>query len=154
MTGTFKGWHMAVITVSFFAVIIAVNITLAVFANTSWTGLVVENSYVASQNFNRDAEIARQQHAVGWQMVLDMSKGPAEVSILDRSGQPLRGLRVQALLQHPVSDSQDQQLVLKEIQPGIYASANVLTSGAWIVDVTVEGADKKPVRFVRRILVK
>jgi nitrogen fixation protein FixH len=154
MTGTFKGWHMAVITVSFFAVIIAVNITLAVFANRSWTGLVVENSYVASQNFNRDAEIARQQHAVGWQMKLDMSKGPAEVSILDRAGKPLLGLAVHALLQHPVSDSQDQQLMLREIQPGIYASAGTLASGSWIVDVTAEGDDHKPVRFVERIVVK
>jgi nitrogen fixation protein FixH len=154
MTGTFKGWHMAVITVSFFAVIIAVNITLAVFASRSWTGLVVENSYVASQNFNRDAEIARQQHAVGWQMKLDMGKGPAEVSILDRSGKPLLGLEVNALLQHPVSDSQDQELVLKEIQPGIYASAGTLASGSWVVDVTAQGADHKPVRFVQRIMVR
>ena len=46
MTRTFTGWHMAVITISFFAVIIAVNLTLAVFASTSWTGLVVANSYV------------------------------------------------------------------------------------------------------------
>ncbi|HLA02420.1 MAG TPA: FixH family protein, partial [Aestuariivirga sp.] len=47
MIRTFTGWHMAAITISFFAVIIAVNLTLAVFASSSWSGLVVANSYVA-----------------------------------------------------------------------------------------------------------
>ena len=77
MTRTFTGWHMAAITSSFFAVIIAVNLTLAFFASTSWTGLVVANSYVASQNFNRDAEIARQQRALGWQVNLTFNRGLA-----------------------------------------------------------------------------
>jgi nitrogen fixation protein FixH len=154
MTGTFKGWHMAAIMVSFFAVIIAVNITLAVFAKTSWTGLVVQNSYVASQHFNRDTEIARQQQAIGWKMTLNITNGTAEISLLDRKGEPLTGLNVRGLLQHPVSDRDDQLLLLTEIRPGIYASANVLTQGFWIVDVTAEGTNRKPVRFVQRVVAK
>jgi nitrogen fixation protein FixH len=154
MTATFKGWHMAAIMISFFAVIIAVNITLAVFAKTSWTGLVVQNSYVASQHFNRDAEIARQQQAIGWQMTLNITNGTVEISLLDRKGKPLTGLNMRGLLQHPVSDRDDQQLLLKEIRSGIYVSTNVLAQGSWIVDVTVEGADHKPVRFVKRVVAK
>ena len=41
---------------AFFGVIIAVNVVMATLASTSWTGLVVENSYVASQEFNRKAD--------------------------------------------------------------------------------------------------
>ena len=74
MTRPFTGRHMAIIIISFFAVIIAVNLTMAYFARSSWTGLVVKNSYVASQSFNRDAEIARQQQALGWQMTLNVKR--------------------------------------------------------------------------------
>ncbi|RWK14298.1 FixH family protein, partial [Mesorhizobium sp.] len=48
----FTGRHMLAIILAFFGVVIAVNLTMATLANTSWTGLVVENTYVASQQFN------------------------------------------------------------------------------------------------------
>ena len=37
MTRPFTGRHMAIIIISFFAVIIAVNLTMAYFARSSWT---------------------------------------------------------------------------------------------------------------------
>jgi len=52
MTGRFTGWHMTFILVSFFAVVIAVNLTMAHFASSTFGGLVVENSYVASQKYD------------------------------------------------------------------------------------------------------
>ncbi len=45
--------------VAFFGVIIAVNVTMATIAIASWTGLVVQNSYVASQEFETQAPRAR-----------------------------------------------------------------------------------------------
>jgi nitrogen fixation protein FixH len=154
MTRTFKGWHMAAITISFFSVIITVNVTLAVFAKSSWTGLVVENSYVASQSFNHDAEIAKQQQAVGWQMGLDVTRNAAIISIHDHANQPLHGLNVRLLLQRPTDDAEDKKLNLRETLPGLYTLDNSLGAGVWIADVTAEGNDHKPVRFVQRIFVK
>ncbi len=154
MTRTFTGWHMAAITISFFAVIIAVNLTLAVFASTSWTGLVVANSYVASQRFNQDAEIARQQQALGWQMNLTFNRGLAKIAILDRDNQPLPGLNMRAILQRPTDEAGDQVLKLHEAGAGIYMANTTIGSGVWVVDVTAEGPARKPVRFVQRIFVK
>ncbi len=154
MTRTFKGWHMAVITVTFFTVIIAVNITLAVFAKTSWTGLVVENSYVASQSFNRDATVARQQQAVGWQMVVEVTREMVRVSLHDRANQALSGLNVRMKLQRPVTETEDRVITLPEVSAGLYSSGMPLHSGIWIADVTAEGRDHKPVRFVQRVYVK
>jgi nitrogen fixation protein FixH len=57
--GTFTGWHMLGIMVAFFGVIIAVNLTMAYNAIHSWSGLVVQNTYVASQEFNDKAETAK-----------------------------------------------------------------------------------------------
>ncbi|MEP7173685.1 MAG: FixH family protein [Aestuariivirga sp.] len=154
MTRTFTGWHMAAITISFFAVIIAVNLTLAVFASTSWTGLVVANSYVASQSFNRDAEVARQQQALGWQMNLVVDRSLAKITILDRAGLPMAGLNLRAVLQRPTDEAGDQVLKLREAGTGIYVANATIGSGVWVADITAEGPTRKPVRFVQRIFVK
>jgi nitrogen fixation protein FixH len=154
MTRTFTGWHMAAITISFFAVIIAVNLTLAVFASTSWTGLVVANSYVASQSFNRDAEIARQQQALGWQLKLIVNRRLATIVILDRNNVSVAGLGIRAVLQRPTDEAGDQVLKLKETGSGIYMANATIGSGVWVADITAEGSARKPVRFVQRVFVK
>ncbi|TIU14500.1 MAG: cytochrome oxidase, partial [Mesorhizobium sp.] len=71
----FTGRHMLATILAFFGVVIAVNLTMATFASTSWTGLVVENTYVASQQFNRKAEEGRAQAALGWTGKLTISSG-------------------------------------------------------------------------------
>ena len=55
--------------------IIAVNLTLAFKAVTTFPGLEVKNSYVASQNF--DADRAAQQ-ALGWQVAARIEAGAAD----------------------------------------------------------------------------
>ena len=154
MTRTFKGWHMAAIMVTFFGIVIAVNLTMAVLANTSWTGLVVANSYVASQSFNHDAEIARQQQALGWKLELNVSRSATTLLVLDRSGQPIAGLNVRAVLQRPTNETGDVKLDFSDSGTTTYISRAPVNSGAWIADVTAEGPDHKPVRFVQRIMVK
>ena len=57
------GKHVLVITVSAFAVIIAVNLLLAYKAVSTFPGLEVQNSYVASQVFDTDKAA---QLALGW----------------------------------------------------------------------------------------
>ena len=50
----FTGWHMFTIICMFFGTIITVNMILAFNAGSTWTGLVVKNTYVASQIFNEE----------------------------------------------------------------------------------------------------
>ncbi len=154
MTRTFTGWHMATITISFFAIIIGVNLVLAVLANSSWTGLVVANSYVASQTFNRDAAEARLQQAAGWQLKLTVKRDFAQMSVLDRDNQPLTGLDLRAILQRPTDEAGDQNLKLQDRGAGVYLAQAPIGRGVWIADITVEGSDRKPVRFVQRIFVE
>ncbi|ESZ68246.1 hypothetical protein X726_32300 [Mesorhizobium sp. L103C105A0] len=71
----FTGRHMLATVLAFFGVVIAVNLTMATLANTSWTGLVVENTYVASQQFNKKAEEGRAQAALGWTGQLTIAWG-------------------------------------------------------------------------------
>ncbi|HQY73418.1 MAG TPA: FixH family protein [Aestuariivirga sp.] len=154
MTRPFTGRHMAIIIISFFAVIIAVNLTMAYFARSSWTGLVVKNSYVASQSFNRDAEIARQQQALGWQMTLKVKREAVQFTVLDRDNQAMAGLRIRAVLQRPTDEAGDQHLKLRESGAGIYRTDAVIGGGVWVADITAEKSDTELVRFVQRIFVK
>jgi nitrogen fixation protein FixH len=59
------GRKVLAICIGAFGIIIAVNLVLAVFAVRSFPGLEVQNSYVASQNFNE--ELAAQL-ALGWEV--------------------------------------------------------------------------------------
>jgi len=59
-TGPFTGKHFAVIIVAFFAVVIGVNLFMATQASATFGGVVVENSYVASQEFNKWLDEAEQ----------------------------------------------------------------------------------------------
>lgn len=63
MTRELTGRHVAAIIVTMFGVIIAVNLTLAFKAVSTFPGLEVKNSYVASQNFDTDRAA---QQALGW----------------------------------------------------------------------------------------
>ena len=63
MTRNFSGKHMAIILVSFFGVVIVVNLVMARLAVSTFGGVVVENSYVASQEFNRWLEEAEAEAA-------------------------------------------------------------------------------------------
>ena len=66
MTKRFTGWHFTVIISAFFGVVIAVNLTMAVFATRTFGGVVVENSYVASQKYNDWLQAARRQQKLAW----------------------------------------------------------------------------------------
>ena len=66
MNGQFTGKHMAAVLVCGFAIVIGVNLFMARAAISTFGGLVVENSYVASQNFNGWLEEARQVKSFGW----------------------------------------------------------------------------------------
>ncbi len=154
MTRNFTGWHMAFTMISFFGVIIGVNIVLAIFASKSWTGLVVKNSYIASQNFNRDAGIARQQHAKGWRLTSIVDHGKVVVTILDQADRPISGLTVAAVLQRPTTEAEDEAHEFQEIGAGKYRSRTAVRPGAWLVDITVRQANHGAMRFVQRVFAK
>ncbi|EJU14219.1 hypothetical protein LH128_04711 [Sphingomonas sp. LH128] len=64
----FNGKHMTAILVAGFGVVLAVNVTMATLASTTFGGIVVENSYVASQDFNRWLDEAAKERALGWRL--------------------------------------------------------------------------------------
>ena len=151
---TIEGKHVLAIMVAFFGVIIAVNVTLAVLANTSWTGLAVENGYVASQHFNAELAEARRQKELGWEPDFGYRSQRLELVLRNTSGHPLSGFEVEAEIERPSTDREDRRIVLKETSPGTYIAQEQLKSGQWDADVTIKDGAGRTMRRIYRFVVK
>ncbi|RVT82824.1 nitrogen fixation protein FixH [Rhodobacteraceae bacterium CCMM004] len=95
MTRKFTGWHMLAITCGGFAVIIAVNLTLAFQAVATFPGLETKNSYVASQKFEAER---RAQDALRWDVAAEADARGVTLSIRDTEGRPVRPVEVSGIL--------------------------------------------------------
>lgn len=95
MQREFTGRHAALIFVGAFAVIIGVNLVLAVQAVKTFPGLEVRNSYVASQEFDvrRSAQML-----LGWSVRADARDGQVFLSITDKDGAPIEVAQLDATL--------------------------------------------------------
>jgi len=149
----FTGRHMLFFVLGFFAVIIAVNLTLAAFALTSWTGLVVPNSYVASQHFNERLAEARREAALGWTAELTVAGGKLVLRLSDKAGRPISGLRVTARIGHPSRDRDDKTVVFEPARNGQYRAPTGLAPGIWSADVVASDGARRRLRRIFRFQV-
>jgi nitrogen fixation protein FixH len=133
----FTGKHMLATMVAFFGVIITVNLVMARFAVTTWSGLVVPNTYVASQQFNAKAAESRAIAALGYQVALGSGVDGLSVSFSDSSGKPAFADSILVQLRRPVGTDQDRELVLMQGPDGAYRAAGQLAEGEWIATMTV-----------------
>ncbi|AZO09526.1 MULTISPECIES: FixH family protein [unclassified Mesorhizobium] len=155
----FTGRHMLISILTFFAVVIGVNLTMATLARRTWTGLVVENTYVASQQFNERAKEGRSQAALGWKGTLTIAGGDVRYGLVDAQGKPvpLHGVRV--LFRHPAYETEDKAVTLAASSAGGPAKTAEFTArhtpkdGVWIVEIDADAGLAEPYRDVRRVIV-
>lgn len=141
----FTGWHMTAILVAFFGIVIAVNVLMATVAIETFGGTVVDNSYVASQEFNGWLARARHQARLGWRhdVTLDAQRHP--VIVLRRSdGSPIEHARVNATAVHPLGRAPDIPFHFVQTGEGSYRAARALPPGRWSVTYVVRsGSDEQ-----------
>ena len=137
MTRKFTGRHMLAIMVAFFGTIIAVNLTMAMFATRTFGGTVVDNSYVASQKFNDWLAAAREQEALGWETQVRLDESRRVLIATAADGQPLAGVTVSALARHPLGRETDVALRFEADGEGAVRSTEPLPAGRWLVHVEV-----------------
>jgi nitrogen fixation protein FixH len=150
----FTGKHMLFLMIAFFGVVIAVNLTLATLARTSWTGLVVENSYVASQEFNERTAETKAQAALGWTGMLTLDGQGIGYRLVDRAGQPVAVETVTITLRRPAYAGEDRTLTLTRARDGAFALGGPVRDGLWIVEIDAAIAGKPPFREARRVVVR
>jgi nitrogen fixation protein FixH len=151
----FTGKHLFLILLAFFGVIISVNVTMATLATRSWSGLVVQNSYVESQKFNDYFDAARARAALGWRAEMELADGRFTYSLANGRGEPVRLTDVAVEFRRPVQEAQDEAAALLPAATGVYGADIVLGDGQWIVDISAvaHGLDE-PWRDMKRIFVR
>ena len=147
----FTGRHMLAIMIAFFTVVIAVNVTMATVAGTSWTGFVVRNSYVASQEFNGKVAAARAQDRLGWTASLTVQDGVSRLAVADRQGQPVMLASASLVLRSPASDRLDRTITLDRAGGAFTAPLDV-GDGQWVVEIDAQAADGALWRDTRRVV--
>ncbi len=135
--GTYTGRHMLAILLAFFGVVFAANFTMAYFAFSSWTGLVVKNSYVASQEFN-ETTAALEKAALGVAVVATYANGQLTLTLLDNAGNAVAATNVVVTLGRPSHEGEDHNIALKPQGDGIYAATQSLAKGQWAGEVSAD----------------
>jgi len=152
--GEFTGRHMLIVMLAFFGVIISVNITMAVLAQRSWTGLVVKNSYVASQHFNADLAEARRQSERGWTSALSYTKGEIQLRLLDSDGRPVIIDDLTLAYGRPAYEQADRTASLLYTGEGVYTAAVALLPGIWALQIVGGNGDSRYRRDSRLFVAK
>lgn len=143
-----RGWWYPWIFVGFMLLVVAVNAVMATLAVRTFPGLQTEDAYNKGLRYNETIAAGREQAARGWRMNLDVKpasttggegsrQATVTVRILDRHGQPLDRLEIDAVLQRPAVSGFDQALRLEPQGGGVYAGVVTLPlAGQWDARVT------------------
>jgi nitrogen fixation protein FixH len=137
----FTGWHISGILVLFFGVVIAVNIYMAGLASSTFSGVVVENSYVASQNYNKWLDEAAREKALGWSVKgVRLPDGRVSVRIIGSAAVPLPQKAVlSGEAWHPLGTYADRVVTFRQAPDGAWVSFDALPAGRWNLRLRLEG---------------
>lgn len=136
-TRKLNGWHVLAIFGGGFGVIIGVNLLLAYKAVTTFPGLEVRNTYVASQTFDRDRTA---QNALGWTVSADAAGTELFLSINDETG-PVVARIDSATLGRPTTKSQDVTPVFRHDGTRFVADIPPLGAGNWNLRLVATAPD-------------
>lgn len=150
---TFTGWHMLASMVAFFGTIIAVNFTMAYLATSTWSGLVVKNTYVASQEFNGKTEAIRQMLATGIAGELSVKRDGVRYRLTLPGEVPVVADSVLAHFKRPVGEHQDFEQMLTPAGDGVYLATRDVLAGNWIVEIRAQKDGKLIMHEAHRIAV-
>ncbi|MEM7567365.1 MAG: FixH family protein [Pseudomonadota bacterium] len=146
-TRPLTGRHVALMLALFFGTIVAVNLTMAMYATRTWSGLLVANTYVESQRYNAVIAKDRAERALGWTVGADVKGGELVLTLTDDDGRPLRPTALSAVAGRAVNEAEDVTLGFTKDGPGYRADA-ALAPGAWNVAILVEqGGDEATFRL-------
>lgn len=149
----FTGWHMLATICTFFGVIITVNLTMAYYASHSWSGMVVGNTYVASQQFNRKTAEIGTLLATGIKGVITIDQGQITYDLSIPGKGPVVADDVVANFRRPVGEHQDFSLTLLPTAPGHFTGTHPVADGHWIVETIAKRDGKLVMHEANRIAV-
>ncbi|MCY7339024.1 MAG: FixH family protein [Sphingomonas bacterium] len=141
MSRRFTGWHMLGAMLGMFGLVIGVNVIMAHYAITTFGGTVVDNSYVASQHYNRWLAEARAQDALGWGIAATQDDARRVEIEANTPGGPLDGT-VDAVASHPRGRAPERTLAFVRVGEGRYRSTAPLPLGRWRLHVQLRSGGR------------
>jgi len=140
------GRKVFLIIASAFALVIGINLTMAYMAVSTFPGLEVKNSYVASQSFEAERQA---QLALGWDVSSQVLDGTLHLSILDAKGTPVRVADLDSTLGRATNTGEDQ--VPDFVFDGTaYVAPVELAPGNW--NLRIVALAKDGTKFRQRII--
>ena len=135
----FTGKQMAFVLVGGFGIVAAVNFYMASLATGGFHGTVVDNSYVASQQFNGWLEEAEASRALGWSA--ETSLDEAGHLVVRTDAVPM-GAQVRAELRRPIGTREYASLTFVTLEDGQFRSTQPVDSGRWTMRLYIDAGDK------------
>lgn len=133
MTKELTGRHVLIIALCAFGVIITANLSMLFAATGSFPGLVVQNSYIASQGWNARADA---QHELGWSARISHDGGAVHVALTDSAGLPVLGTEPHLRIGRPTTTRDDRRIDLK-FDGALYSAPIELPLGRWEIELTI-----------------
>lgn len=160
-----NGWWYPYIFVGGFLVVLAVNVTLMVFATSTFNGLESRTSWRDGNNYNAEIAEEEAQKALGW--TVDFAAAPAaasdavdgsaarlDLAVRDREDNPVDGLTVEAQLRRPTQEGYDHTVRLDPYGPGIYRkTVDLPLAGQWEVRLEASRGQEQ-YRLRERIVIR
>lgn len=117
-----RGWHVAAGVCAFFAVVIGVDAAFLVTALRTHPGQVSVTPYEDGLLYNRSLAQQAEQAKLGWRASAEATPGQVIITLHDRQGHPVSGLKVAGRLARPATEAGRRDLTFSETAPGRYAA--------------------------------
>ena len=140
MRKEFTGRHMAAILVTGFGIVVAVNFTMATIATRGFGGVVVENSYVASQKYNGWLEEARAQEKLGYSAEVTRD---AEGHLVVTTSDVPEYATASAEIRRPLGKAERRSISFERIGPELLRSSEPVPTGRWTVRLTLQNGSNR-----------
>lgn len=129
-----EGRHVLLWLIGFFGLMLVANGIFLYCALATFSGGDTD-PYRKGLHYNDTLAAAQHQAEQGWSAALsyDAKTGRLSLGLTDKLAQPVRGLRIEAVVSRPATDKEDRTLPLEETAPGVYASEVKLGPGQWVI---------------------
>lgn len=123
----------------FFGVVIAANLVMANRAISTFPGLEVSNSYVASQSFDADRAA---QNGLGWVLVPEYDKASKvlRLAFTDQAGFPAEVASLAVMVGRATEAREDTRPAFLR-EAGVFVAPLDLPSGKWMMQVEALATD-------------
>lgn len=137
------------------AIVFAVNFGMIYAALHTFPGVAGRDGFDLSNRYDHVLDAAAREAALGWKLDASTdSAGQPRITLTDRSGAPLDGVRISATAERPLGPKLDIELGFRPAGNGLYIAAQTLPEkGQWDLLVTAT-RDGRQVSATRRVILR